>query len=55
MGNKTKHIILAHLSEKNNTEKLAYEALVKRLKDEGNLGPEIIIAKQNEETELIEV
>lgn len=55
MGNKTKHIILAHLSEKNNTEKLAYETLVKRLKDEGNLGPEIIIAKQNEETELIEV
>ena len=55
MGNKTKHIILAHLSEKNNTEKLAYEALVKRLKDEGNLGPEIIIAEQNEETELIEV
>lgn len=55
MGNKTKHIILAHLSEKNNTEKLAYEALVKRLKDEDNLGPEIIIAKQNEETELIEV
>lgn len=55
MGNKTKHIILAHLSEKNNTEKLAYEALVKRLKDEGNLGPEIIIAKQNEETELIEL
>ena len=53
--NKTKHIILAHLSEKNNTEKLAYETLVKRLKDEGNLGPEIIIAKQNEETELIEV
>ncbi len=55
MGNKTKHIILAHLSEKNNTEKLAYETLVKRLKDEENLGPEIIIAKQNEETELIEV
>lgn len=55
MGNKTKHIILAHLSEKNNTEQLAYETLVKRLKDEENLGPEIIIAKQNEETELIEV
>lgn len=55
MGNKTKHIVLAHLSEKNNTEQLAYETLVKRLKDEDNLGPEIIIAKQNEETELIEV
>ena len=34
IGNNTKCIILAHLSEDNNTEELAYETLVSRLKKE---------------------
>ncbi len=50
-GNKTKHIVLAHLSEENNTEELA----IKTLKDKNISDCEILVAKQNEKTELIEV
>jgi len=52
IGTNTKNIILAHLSEKNNTEQLALEAM----KDENiteNIN--VIIARQNEESEFIEV
>lgn len=50
-GPKTKHIVLAHLSEENNTEELALQTI-----QEKNIeNCEIIIAKQNEKTELIEV
>ena len=53
IGDKTKYVLLAHLSEENNTEKLAYETLVSRLNDDNKHVDNIIILKQNEETELI--
>lgn len=52
IGNNTKHIILAHLSEKNNTEKKALEAMNE---EELDKKAKIIIARQNEESDLIEV
>ena len=52
IGTETKIIILSHLSEENNTEKLAYDTIKNKL-DRKDLS--IIIAKQNERTELIEV
>lgn len=55
MGNKTKCIVLAHLSEENNTCELAYNTLINRLNDTNQKVEKIIIAKQDEETELIEV
>lgn len=53
IGPKTKKIILAHLSEENNTENLALETLKERLVKEKISFDNIIIAKQNKETELI--
>lgn len=55
IGNNTKKIILAHLSEENNTETLAMNELVTRLSKEKIVFNDIIIAKQNEKTELINV
>ena len=55
IGNKTKRIILAHLSEENNTEVLALATLNDRLKKEKIDFNNIIIAKQNKETELITI
>jgi len=55
IGDKTTHILLAHLSEENNTEKLAYDTLVERLKKEKIIFNNIIITKQNKETELITI
>ena len=52
VGNKTKYIILAHISEKNNTEELAYQCTKKEL---NNDKVEILIAKQYEESAFIEV
>ena len=54
-GNKTKYILLAHLSEENNTEELAYNTLVDRLKNEPEVECKVIVTTQNKETELIEV
>lgn len=48
----TKHIILAHLSEKNNTEEKALEAMHQEGLDENIT---IIIARQYEESPMIEV
>ena len=53
IGNNTKEIILAHLSEENNTEELALKALKDRLLKEEIPFNNIIIAKQNKKTELI--
>lgn len=53
IGNKTETIILAHLSEENNTEELALNTLIERLKKEKIEFNNIIIAKQNKATELI--
>lgn len=51
IGNDTKKIILSHLSEENNTEQLAYETLKNKIDNR----VEIMIARQNEKTELIEL
>ena len=53
IGNKTKYIFLAHLSENNNTPELALEQVNEEIKDKYN--NRIIIAKQHEETEMVEV
>ena len=52
VGPNTKNIVLAHLSEKNNTEDLALQAI-----EEASLNKDITvkIARQYEETEMIEV
>ncbi len=53
IGNKTKCIVLAHLSQENNTETLAYNTLIERLEEHHQQIDNIIIAKQDEETEEI--
>ncbi len=55
IGNNTTHIILAHLSEENNTEEHAHEMLVNTLTKDQLNNKKIIIARQREESELIEV
>lgn len=52
IGNKTKHIVLAHLSEENNTKE---KALNTYLNTVNNKDINIIIALQDERTEVIEV
>ena len=55
IGNKTKYIVLAHLSEENNTKDLAYNTLIEKLREKNKHVDNILIASQNEETELIEI
>ncbi len=55
VSNNTKKIVLIHLSEENNTPEAAEEALISTLKSKKKEVPKIIIAKQKESTELIEV
>ncbi len=55
IGDNTKYILLAHLSEENNTKELAYETLISRLNGENKRVDNIIIAEQDKKTELIEV
>lgn len=55
IGKNTKTIVLAHLSEKNNTPEKALETLNEHLDDNNIKFNNIIIAKQNEATEVIEV
>lgn len=52
VGDNTKYIVLAHLSEKNNTEELAYKE-TKTALDNDKI--EIVIAKQDEQSKLLEV
>lgn len=52
IGKKTKYIILAHISEKNNTEELAYKCTKEEINNEK---VRILIAKQYEESEFVEV
>lgn len=55
IGDNTKHVILAHISEQNNTEDLALETLKETL-DRKNIDfNNIMIARQNEMTELIDL
>ena len=54
-GSHTKTIILAHLSEENNTPELAYQTLSNKLKEEKKKINKIEIAMQDKRTEVIEV
>ena len=54
IGDKTKYIVLAHLSENNNTEELAVEQVLDELKNNKNKF-KIITAKQHTETETVEL
>lgn len=51
IGKDTKYVVLAHLSEENNTEELAYNAF----KNKVDMDLNIKIARQNEKTEIMEV
>lgn len=55
IGEKTKCVILAHLSEENNSYDLAYNTLLERLNNNNQRIDKIVIAKQDEETEVLEV
>ena len=55
IGNDTKEIILAHLSEENNTPEIALETLKNEFKDHEIEFDNIVIAKQNEISGNIEV
>lgn len=55
IGSNTKYVLLAHLSEENNTYELAYETLLDRLNICGKHVDNIIVAEQDRETELIEL
>lgn len=55
IGNNTKHIILAHLSHENNDPELALNNLKEILKEKNINNPDILIATQENRTELIEV
>ena len=55
LGNRTKYIVLAHLSEENNTINLAYNTLKERLDNNNQIVDKIIVATQNEETEMLEI
>lgn len=53
IGDNTDTIVLAHLSEENNTRELAYDTLMERLGESNRSVRRILIAKQDEETEEI--
>ena len=55
IGDKTKYILLAHLSEENNTKELALNTLEERLKKEKIMMENIIVTSQNKETEFINI
>ena len=55
IGESTKTIVLAHLSEKNNSEEKALETLNKTLEKNNINFNNILIARQNEPTKVIEV
>lgn len=55
IGNKTKYIVLAHLSQDNNTKELAYKTLYDNLEKKHQKIQKIIVAEQDEKTDLIKV
>ncbi len=55
IGPNTKTIILAHLSQDNNTSELALKTLSETLKQKNQNVKNILVATQNERTELLEV
>lgn len=55
IGNNTKYILLAHLSHENNTPEKALEQLQNKLISSNKKVDNIIITKQDEETEVISI
>ncbi len=55
IGSATEYVVLAHLSETNNKEELALEAVIEEFKSKEIPLPKIYIATQLEGSELIEV
>lgn len=55
IGKNTKYVILAHLSEHNNTPELALAQVKEELAENSFDTNNIIIAKQYEETEMVEI
>lgn len=55
IGENTKCVILAHLSEHNNAKELALKTLKETLNNSEKKCAKVIIADQNERTELVEV
>lgn len=55
IGNNTKYVILAHLSEQNNTEELALNTLKETLNRKNISFNNINVARQNEMTELFKI
>ena len=55
VGDRTKCIMLAHLSEENNDPKIAYDTLIKKLESVNKNIDNIIVTKQDMATELVEV
>lgn len=55
IGDKTKHIILAHLSEEANKPNLAKKTLLETLAKQNKEVENVIIAKQKDRTKLIEL
>lgn len=53
IGEKTRYIVLAHLSQENNTAELAYDTLLERLEENHQQVESILIAKQDQEIEEI--
>lgn len=55
MGDNTKTIVLAHLSEHNNTKDIALKTLKQVFEDHDKHCEQVVVATQKERTELIEV
>ncbi len=55
IGDKTKFILLSHLSEQNNTEDMAIDTLIDTLNRKKIRHPEILVAKQNIPSKLFKV
>ena len=55
IGENTKTIFLAHLSDENNSPEVAMKTVVNILKENNKLIDDIRIAYQKEKTELVEV
>lgn len=55
IGNDTKTIVLAHISHDNNSYEMALDNLIGVLNERNKKIPQIIAAKQEERTELIEI
>jgi hypothetical protein len=53
IGNNTKHIVLVHLSQENNTKDKALYTLLNTIEKNDQL--DIIVAEQDERTQVIEI